>query len=215
MLSSACCDAWQPSQDTSCHAGGRLSFHSEGTYGTTGLTGGAKLLQDEGRYEAWAPLLSHVLPPKGSSLLLGQICFDVTPEDQRGSWLLPEELVTHQPDPSNEENEGRQVFTNTPVSEEEQQAIDQVLLRLLDMQEQNQSEVAVEGNPGLLRGVQPAWLEQLVLRYLHSCSFDKQKTLELLQSTLAFRTQHLPVCAAFLPSCPSSSSLRSVPARLP
>lgn len=195
MLSSACCDAWQPSQGTSCDAAGGSSFLSERRPENAGLADNAKLLQKEGRYEAWAPFLSHVLPSRDSSLLLGQICFDVTPEDDRGSWLLPEELITHEGCAGGEENEGRQVFTNTPVSEEEQQAIDQVLLQLLDMQEQNQSDVTVEGSPGLLRGVQPAWLEQLVLRYLHSCGFDKQKTLELLQSTLAFRTQHLPVSA--------------------
>ncbi|KAL8452132.1 hypothetical protein Emag_002502 [Eimeria magna] len=152
-----------------------------------------KALQEEGKYDGWGPLLRDILPTRGASLLLGQIRFDVTTEDERGSWLLPEELLSHQGESMGDEQEERQVFSNTPVSEEEQRAIDDVVLHLLEMGRQGEPEDSAERARDALVGVQPAWLEQLILRYLHSCSFDRSKTLELLQSTLTFRTQHLPV----------------------
>ncbi|OEH77224.1 hypothetical protein cyc_05588, partial [Cyclospora cayetanensis] len=86
----------------------------------------AKVLHGHGKYDEWAPLLDDVLPSKSPSLLLGQICFDVTTSDQRGSWLLPEELLVPQHCPTAEEQRDRQIFTNIPVTEEEQQAIDQI-----------------------------------------------------------------------------------------
>ncbi|CDJ70557.1 hypothetical protein, conserved [Eimeria necatrix] len=149
-------------------------------------------LQGAGQFNVWEPVLRKVLPSQEHSLLLGQICFDVTDGDQRGSWLLPEELLAEWIASAGEDHEDRQIFTNTPVSEEEQDAIEQVLLQLLESQEEDVENTASR-DPSTILGVQPVWLEQLVLRYLYSCSFDTQKTFDLLQSTLSFRRQQLPV----------------------
>lgn len=193
MPSSACLDTRQPSPGSPCSSASLSSPGPEGKPEDAGSTGHSKLLQEAGKYNAWEPLLRGVLPPQGPSSLWGQICFDVTTEEQRGFWLLPEEVLAHQGELAAEEHEDRQLFTNTPVSEEEQQAIEQVLLQLLEIQQQDDVLKTGEQESNTLLVVQPVWLEQLVLRYLYSCSFDKQKTVDLLQSTLTFRTQHLPV----------------------
>ncbi|KAL8452131.1 hypothetical protein Emag_002501 [Eimeria magna] len=103
-----------------------------------------KALQEEGKYDGWGPLLRDILPTRGASLLLGQIRFDVTTEDERGSWLLPEELLSHQGKSMGDEQEERQVFSNTPVSEEEQRAIDDVVLHLLEIGRQGEAEDSAE-----------------------------------------------------------------------
>ena len=196
MRSPACLDTRQRSPGSPCSSASFSSSASEGKPEDAGSTAHSKLLQEAGKYDAWAPLLRGVLPPEGPSPLWGQICFDVTSEEQRGSWLLPAEALAQQQELAAEEHEDRQLFTNTPVSEEEQQAIDQILLQLLETQQPDDIGNRPEQECNTLLTVQPAWLEQLVLRYLYSCSFDKQKTFELLQSTLSFRMQHLPVSVA-------------------
>ncbi|CDJ69352.1 hypothetical protein ENH_00067640, partial [Eimeria necatrix] len=141
-----------------------------GGLGTDVSTEYVVALQDAGQFNMWEPVLRKVLPSQEHSLLLGQICFDVTDGDQRGSWLLPEELLAEWIASAGEDHEDRQIFTNTPVSEEEQDAIEQVLLQLLESQEEDVENTASR-DPSTILGVQPVWLEQLVLRYLYSCSF--------------------------------------------
>ena len=193
MLSAAACNASQASSGSPCGEPGRSSCASRSSTEGGGPDEYVKALQEAGKYALWAPLLRDAFLLEEPSLLLGQICFDVTADDQRGSWLLPEELLSHQSEPADEDGNDRQLFTNTPITEDEQQAIDEVLLQLLGLQKQEDVANATQQWPEALLGVQPVWLEHLVLRYLYSCSFDKQKTFDLLQSTLAFRTQQLPV----------------------
>ncbi|CDJ51844.1 hypothetical protein EBH_0044980 [Eimeria brunetti] len=99
-------------------------------------------LQDAGRYALWAPLLHEAFFLEEPFLLLGQISFDLTAEDQRGSWLLLEDLLTQHSGPSDEDGDDRQVFANTPITEEEQQAIDKILLQFLELQKQEDAENA-------------------------------------------------------------------------
>ena len=204
IVDTAACDEGPYSQGLPSNLADFSSSASEGEAEGGPSTAYAKLLQNAGNYNAWAPLLRAVLPSKDRSPLLGQICFDVTGVYERGSWLLPEELLIQQRTTTPEEEEERQIFTNTPVSEEEQQAIDEVLLQLLERQKEDKTGGTRQSCSSLLRGIEPAWLEQLVLRYLYSCCFDKQKTFDLLQSTLTFRTQQLPVsCPYFCLSRPA------------
>ncbi|KEP64772.1 UNVERIFIED_CONTAM: hypothetical protein HHA_202410 [Hammondia hammondi] len=91
-----------------------------------------------------------------------------------------------EPGPASE----RLIFGNSPISEVEQAAIDKVVAEL-------------EKAPGRLRAAKDGegnqtdghrvWIEQLILRFLYSSGFDVNKTLDLMQSTLVFRMQHLPV----------------------
>lgn len=199
IFGSACGEPTEPASEVVGHDAALPAVGPQG--GSPGIevsTEYVMALQDAGQFNMWEPVLRKVLPSREHSLLLGQICFDVTDGDQRGSWLLPEELLAEGIASVGEDHEDRQIFTNTPVSEEEQEAIEQVLLQLLESQKADVEENTASRDPSMILGVQPVWLEQLVLRYLYSCSFDTQKTFDLLQSTLSFRRQQLPVSLCHL-----------------
>ncbi|PFH34642.1 hypothetical protein BESB_066750 [Besnoitia besnoiti] len=96
----------------------------------------------------------------------------------------------------------RFIFSNSPISEFEQAAIDRVLAQLERTPGVLYSEREGAARPQRQRGGQGAgdkdeegnvWLEQQILRFLYSTAFDVKKTLDLLQAALVFRTQRLPV----------------------
>ncbi|CDI81067.1 Sec14'Sec14, related, partial [Eimeria acervulina] len=136
-----------------CGEPGRSSCASRSSTEGGGPDEYVKALQEAGKYALWAPLLRDTFLLEEPSLLLGQICFDVTADDQRGSWLLPEELLSHQSEPADEDGNDRQLFTNTPITEDEQQAIDEVLLQLLGLQKQEDAANATQQWPEALLGV--------------------------------------------------------------
>lgn len=110
-----------------------------------------------------------------------------------GKWTLPEEAITLEPDDfaDCDQDEGareRLIFGNSIITEEEQRAIDKVLV-----------ELQREGKPwdGGDEEGDSAWIEQQVLRFLYSSGFDVRKTTELMRSAVNFRRRRLPVSILF------------------
>ncbi|KYF44135.1 CRAL/TRIO domain protein [Toxoplasma gondii ARI] len=91
-----------------------------------------------------------------------------------------------EPGPASE----RLIFGNSPISEVEQAAIDKVVAELEKAPGRLTASKDGEGNQA---DGHRMWIEQLILRFLYSSGFDVNKTLDLMQSTLVFRMQHLPV----------------------
>ncbi|CBZ52463.1 conserved hypothetical protein [Neospora caninum Liverpool] len=90
----------------------------------------------------------------------------------------------------------RHIFGNSPVNEVEQAAIDRVVAELRKAPGRLSAGGAA-WRDGEKRGADgenaTVWIEQQILRFLYSSGFDINKTIDLMQSALVFRTQHLPV----------------------
>lgn len=128
-----------------------------------------------------------------------------------GKWTLPEEAITLEPDLADERGGGgeggreRCIFGNSIITEEEQRAIDEVLVEL-------QRAGKPWGDGGDEEEGETAWVEQHVLRFLYSSGFDVRKTTELMGSAVTFRRTRLPVKTC--PRCGSTSCVSSsVPSR--